>query len=389
MSISIFRRAGALIGAAIASAGLATSAAAAARTSPPSPAAMTSTTTLGAADTAPSVQPNPHGVISAINGFSLFKSPQAVWGAQIGAIQQQGVQVVRSDAAWADIQPQAPTANAPGYQWSSYDAWVAALASHYLTWQPIIDYNTGWTTAVADNAAYAAFAQAVAARYGAGGSFWAQNPRLPYEPARVFEIWNEEGGTGPNSISPAQYGPLYTAARNAIHAVDPSASVDVGSLGVGGTFNASLDYPGWYLVALFHYDPSLTTNVDGFGLHPYGTTALDTEKWLANFRYVLDQYHVSDTIPIDVTEFGWEYSSASETWRAQQMQTLGSVLARSNCGVREVAPYTWMNSSSAGDSYDWGFVAPNGTSTQLRPAALAWFGALTQGATQPTYTLCS
>jgi hypothetical protein len=38
---------------------------------------------------------------------------------------------------------------------------------------------------------YEAFAAAVAARYGVGGSFWAANPQLPYLPIEQFEIWDE------------------------------------------------------------------------------------------------------------------------------------------------------------------------------------------------------
>jgi hypothetical protein len=333
------------------------------------------------------VQANTYGVVSAVNGFSLLQGRQSQWGTQMAAMHQNGVQVVRSDAVWGYVQPQPPTASGPGYQWSTYDAWVAALAAHHLTWQPIIDYNTSWTTAVGNNAAFAAFAQAVAARYGAGGTFWGQNPNLPYLPAQMFEIWNEENVSWSYHIDPADYGPLYTAARNAIHVVDPSASVDLGGLADdSAAYEPSKDYPAWYLVQLFGDYPQLERNIDGFALHPYGAAATDSEDWVANFRWALSHYNVPATVPIDLTEFGWPYQASTESWRAAQMSALGDVFSRFNWGIREVAPYDWINPSSVGDA-DFGFVAPNGMSTKLRPAASAWFNAFAGGSSEPTYTL--
>src|SRR5438477_5078937 len=68
--------------------------------------------------------------VSAVNGFALFKGPQSQWDRQLAAMRRRGIQVVRSDAAWGDIQPQAPTLSGPGYQWSTYDAWAQALAAN-------------------------------------------------------------------------------------------------------------------------------------------------------------------------------------------------------------------------------------------------------------------
>src|SRR5205823_5007647 len=160
-----------------------------------------------------------------------------------------------------------------------------------------------------NDVAFAAFAQAVAARYGADGSFWAQHQNLPYLPARIFEIWNEENVPGIYRVDPAEYGPLYMAARDAIHAVDPSASVDVGALADdSGAYVAGRDYPGWYLLSLFGYYPQLEHATDGFALHPYGAAATDVQQWVAHFRWVLSYYNVPTSVPIDLTEFGWQYN---------------------------------------------------------------------------------
>jgi hypothetical protein len=339
-----------------------------------------------AAGASADVQANAHGVVSAVNGFSLFGAGSSEWGLQMAAMRLEGVQVVRSDAPWAAIQPQQPSSSDPGYQWSTYDSWVGALAANGLTWQPIIDYDGSWTTAVGDNAAYAAFAQAVAARYGPGGSFWSENPSVPYHPVQIFEIWNEENV--PDSqywnyyVSPEDYGPLYTAARTAIHQVDPSASVDVGGLGTDNDADT-------YLSQLLSDYPQLATSVDGFALHPYSDSAADTEQWVSAFRGVLNSYHVPASVPIDLTEFGWPYQAGDESWRAAQMSAVGNVFSRSNCGIREVAPYDWVNPISFdGSTNDFGLVDISDTSTQLRLAGVDWFTALTAGGAEATYQLC-
>jgi hypothetical protein len=212
---------------------------------------------------------------SAVNGFNIEQMPAVDQSTQLAAAGAQGIQVVRSDAPWSDIQPNAPTATDPGWQWGPTDAWVTALASHGLTWEPILDYAVGWAKSCTgfcapdSDATYAAYAQAVAARYGAGGAFWAANPGLPYRPVQIFEVWNEEN-VSTYYIAPARYATLYAAARTAIHGVDPAAAVIVGGLGDDGqTFDANADYPAFYVKSMFAADPGLAGNVDGFGLHPY------------------------------------------------------------------------------------------------------------------------
>ena len=256
------------------------------------------------------------------------------------------------------------------------------------TWEPVLDYNNTWATAVGDNTDFAAYAAAVAARYGPAGTFWAAHPNLPYEPVKIFELWNEENTTQ-WYVSPQDYGALYLAVHAAVHAVDPGAIVDLGGLSDSGTYVRNNDGASWYLVYLFGYFPQLTTVIDGYAIHPYGTTATDSADWVVDFRHTLSHYGVPASTPIDVTEFGWPYSASSESWRAQQTNALGSTFSRSNCGIREVAPYTWINPSNDGmNDADFGFVDPSASSTTLRPAGSAWFNAFAQGSNQSMFVMC-
>lgn len=330
--------------------------------------------------------------VSAMNGFSAEQLPQPQLNLQLATMEANGIRVVRSDAPWADIEPQPPGPDGPTWQFADTDAWVRALAAHHLAWEPIIDYSVWWAKncpgfcVPSSNAAYATFAQAIAARYGVRGSFWSQNRGLPYYPAQIFEIWNEEN-TSMFWVDPAKYGPLYAAARAAIRSVDPQASVVVGGLADdSGTFNASQDYAAWYVLRMLVADPALKGSIDGFGLHPYGATALDVERWVSDFRYGLDVWG-EGAAPIDITEVGWLTGDSSrELWRAAQMNAVAVTLSRSNCGIRLLAPYDWINPSS--QEGDFGFVDSTGVDAILRPVGIQWFLGLRHAASLPRVQLC-
>jgi hypothetical protein len=313
-------------------------------------------------------------VVSAMNGFDLFGSPSSVWGAQLALMRSEGVTTVRSDASWAVVGAVASSSSNPPLDWSSVDPWVAALAAAHLSWLPVIDDTPAWAKSCAGDcppesmAWYATFAQKVAARYGPGGSFWSQNPGVPYEPVQFFEIWNEENGsqfwsTGPN---PAQYASMYSAARSAIRVVDPAAQVIVGGLG-----NGDAD---WFVQQMFAAMPGLRGNVDGFGLHPYDTSAATDMSDVESFRSTLEGLG-EGSVPIDLTEFGWQTGSAAqELWRATQLAELSYYWSNSNCGLRILAPYTWYDPQ---DSPGMGLVSS--TTGALLNSALGWFKGLAAG----------
>lgn len=335
------------------------------------------------------------GIVSAVNGWAAERLPQPELNWQLGAMRAHGVRVVRADAPWPELEPDPPGPRGPGWHFSGTDAWVTALATHDLTWEPIIDGSVGWACGglpllryadasvcpPVNNAQFAAFARAVAARYGGGGSFWAQHPVLPYRPARIFEIWNEENAP-PHELPPAEYASVYAAARSEIHAVDPQASVIVGGLASGGS-----DDPSSYVSEMFAADPNLRGRVDGFGLHPYAASAAAVEQWVADFRRTVDSQGEARA-PIDVTELGWTYGDpAWEAWRASTMRAVARVLSRSNCGIRLLAPYDWINPGAL-PADDYGFVDNTGADTSLRPAGAAWFGGLRRAGKSPEIGLC-
>ena len=71
--------------------------------------------------------------------------------------------------------------------------------------------------------AWSSFLKAAVARYGAGGTFWGENPTVPSKPVKAWQIWNEPNFkyfvAHPN---PTEYGKLVKLSSTAIKAIDPA-----------------------------------------------------------------------------------------------------------------------------------------------------------------------
>jgi hypothetical protein len=221
---------------------------------------------------------------------------------------------------------------------------VRALAAAGLRWQPILDYATAWAAtpgagqnpgvAPAHVGDYVAYAKAFAARYGPGGSFWAQNPSLQQLPVNVFEIWNEPDL--PQFWSPApnlaEYAWMYMDARAAIKSVAPSTKVIVGGL----------VFPRQSMPALVTALPAMRGSVDGVGIHPYRGT-LDLLITAVNYDLQTDAATLG--APLYVNEYGWGATSAwwPDQTEAQRDASYGLAtewLGR-NPYIADVEAYCW------------------------------------------------
>ncbi len=298
----------------------------------------------------------------------LFNPPgvsAAELGSQLSALHASGATIARSDALWEATEPVPPVGGVHRYDWRFDDRIAAALAAHDLRWLPIVDYSAGWARSILgqdhspprSDADYAAYAQALAARYGAGGSFWRAHPELADLPVTAFEIWNEPDGGAfwfPRP-DPAGYGRLYGAALGAIHAVDPGARVLVGGLESAPTF----------MPALLSVAPQLRSSIDGVAIHPYGSSPAAVLASVAAARRTLDGLGL-DAVPLYVTEFGWTTSPPGaldylpERLRPGYVQLTLIELGRSTCGIAAAILYTWFSPQrNPSDSGQWfGISAP-------------------------------
>jgi polysaccharide biosynthesis protein PslG len=228
-------------------------------------------------------------------GYDAHIAIQSDPARYVGLIEDGGATSLRDDLNWAYIEP------SPGrFDWSVPDEIVAESALHHLHPLLIVDTSPLWASGgSASNpqwdwlpprspAAYGAFAATVAARYGPGGAFWKQNPKLPrYLPAGL-ELWNEEnlsGFWGNLPPNPRLYAEMVTAAYPLIKRADPSMTVVTGGLGSSGGYDdvtcsvpdgkvpdgSGYDAKAWnglnYLQAL--YADGIGGHFDAVGWHPY------------------------------------------------------------------------------------------------------------------------
>jgi hypothetical protein len=310
-----------------------------------------------------------------MNAQFLFFKPGDQWAPNLRAMKAAGVETVRSDAVWAWVEPNPPLAGAHHYSWQALDPIVSALAQHGLRWTPVVDFSTPWDRAVAGNTVsppagidnYAAYAAALAARYGDHGSFWSSHPYLQYLPVHSWEIWNEENldGFWAPASDPARYTDMYLAARAAVHAVQPGATVLVGGLS---------NYK-WaeYLTAMLARRPAAHGQFDAVAFHPYTANADDSLATVIALRHQLVALG-EPNVPIAITEVGWPTAGPvnvlDDATRATNLSSLTDRLARSDCGILSISPHTWItNERDPGNAEDWyGLFHPDGTPSATEAA---------------------
>jgi len=291
-------------------------------------------------------------------------SPAAI-DAELTALHDTGATLARSDAFWEASEPTPPRGGVHHYDWSFDDAIAFALAAHGLTWLPIIDYSTPWARSIpgqdhsAPNPeAFAAYAAAVASRYGPGGTFWQAHPQLAPHPVAAFEIWNEPDS--PDFWIPrpdaAAYAALYLRARQAIVAVQPAARVIVGGL----------TRPDTFLPALLAAAPELRSKLAGVAIHPYAATPQAVLEKVRAARATLVSLGLG-SLPLYVTEVGWTTSPPgaldylSERLRPGYIEQTLSELGHTNCGLSAVLLYAWLTPErNPADPGDWFGIRPPG-----------------------------
>ncbi|HUE28596.1 MAG TPA: hypothetical protein VMP89_17615, partial [Solirubrobacteraceae bacterium] len=278
-------------------------------------------------------------------------------------------------AMWEYSEPQPPVGFVHRYDWSFDDQIVTTLAAHGLQWLPIIDYSASWAQSVPgrDHSPpalvddYAAYAGALADRYGPGGVFWLENPQLTPEPVETYEIWNEPDNPAywypaPN---PALYAEMYANAGAAITAAAPGARVIVGGL----------TRPAWFLSAMLAADPGLRGQIAGVAIHPYAPTPGGV---LANVRAARLAMRADGlaAVPLYVTEVGWTTERrgardwAPETVRPDYIAQTLSSLGHTDCGIAAVLLYAWATPErNPNNSQDWFGISPPGAGPSPDTAA--------------------
>ena len=247
--------------------------------------------------------------------------------ATLAELRTGGIHQVRQDFRWDLIQPVSPSA----YSWERTDAIMAAASVSRANVLPILDYSPKWsnggagaTTAPFNNADFARFAGAVVRRYGPGGTFWADHPKLTADPLSTVEVWNEPWCTRSwAKPDPHAYANLVRQTARAVRAVAPltkvAVSMDAMNIGGGPYANTSK-----WDVALLAAFPDITTYASVASVHLYSADKLAPN--LADLgaipRISADMAAASVHLPIWITETGSDAAAISATLPGAASRTI-------------------------------------------------------------------
>ncbi len=214
---------------------------------------------------------------------------------------------------WAVVQP-SPRGS---FVWPDED--IGALASHGIRLVPYVWGSPSWVAGTPqeppiDNArqeeAWRRFLEAAVARYGPGGSYWAQGYRQQYGadakplPIQSWQIWNEPNLSkfftpGHNVDRSAQnYARLLEISHDAIKGQDPQAQIVLAGLPGFGQVTAWDFLDGLYRV------PGIKGKFDAAALHPYAPNLLELRLQVERLRNTMRK-HGDQRTPLWFTELGW------------------------------------------------------------------------------------
>jgi hypothetical protein len=220
------------------------------------------------------------------------------------------------------------TTTSPTCTGVDYDALVGALAAKGITFLPVLINYEGTTPLPPNNStganpntlaptvsAFAAFAVAVLARYGVGGSFWMGCGCTPH-PVEAYEVWNEEnvGAWWGDAASARAYAHVFKAVQTRVQALDVRARAVVGGL---ADFGHDLVGPTTMIKAL--YAQGIHPSVIALHIYSSGrnSNALAAHAFspinaLAKILRTLSTRVHAPRPQIWVTELGWPSEGQSE-----------------------------------------------------------------------------
>ncbi|CAN5400836.1 hypothetical protein BH10ACT11_BH10ACT11_02190 [soil metagenome] len=292
-------------------------------------------------------------------------------------MQAAGVGTLRVGLYWPQVQPENPYE----FDFSRFDATVAAAAKRNMTVFPFLYGAPDWAARTIDKndcttdcqfygpaspaslAFWQAFAAKAAARYGPGGEFWRKNPSVPKKPIRTWQIWNEQNSKTfflPKP-DPKKYEPLLSAAATGLRSVDPDATIVLGGM-FGTPGGDDPPDPQHAIAAATFIDDLLKikgakSEFDGYALHPYSGSVDFVRKQVEIARRTLSRSGYPNA-SLWVSEVGWASGGkksalnvGSEEAQAQRVTQVFKLFEehRKDWNVHLVAWYAWEDSHASDD----------------------------------------
>jgi len=266
-----------------------------------------------------------------------------------------GVETVRAAFSWAALEPHRREHARSGAKidFASTDALVIAAARRGLELLPVVQWPPRWAAVQpgalnsppADPDDVRRIFSALVERYGPRGSLWDERPRIPRQPIRAWQVFNEPNLALYWSVQPfaKEYTATLRAAALGIRTADPGAKVVL-----GGLTNLS-----WEALRAL-YGAGARGAFDVVAIHPYTARPADV---LTTARYARDvMWWHGDLLPVWITEFSWPAAGGLRrppAWAdgddAEQARLLNRairqlVAARESLGIERVLWYTWLSS---------------------------------------------
>lgn len=269
-----------------------------------------------------------------INANDIYNLDSQELSDRVIAYKQLGVKWVRFDFDWSVIQPN----DANDFNYSGYDAAVAALSMANIQIVGTLDYTPSWANGGQPSKYYpplrasdfTSFVANVVGRYAPGG-------------VHTWEIWNEPnlGQFWNPGADPAGYTALLQAAYTAIHEVDPTAIVLTGGMADPTNNETNMDAR-TFLADM--YSDGAGGYFDALSYHPYTSPDMpgnkDHNPWQQMFATKPSLLSImsdnGDSKAIWLTEFGAPTSGdgddvISETAQANMIMQ----------GFRLAKSYSW------------------------------------------------
>ncbi|MEA2387364.1 MAG: polysaccharide biosynthesis protein PslG [Thermoleophilaceae bacterium] len=318
----------------------------------------------------------PRGFVGA-NADGPLVADLNMFGNQLKPMVRAGVESIRFNFDWRRIQPyrssdDVPPAFLPYYpdvngvptDFRATDEKVGDAATRGITVEPVLMYAPGWaarhpgssSSPPKDFNAYAHFVATMVERYGSNGSFWLDNPTVPFRPIRNWQIWNEPHFKEFWKDRPwaGDYVKMLKRADTAIHGADSAAR----------TVLAGLANRSWrYLDAI--YRKGAKGHFDLVALHPFTMKVHGVIEIVDRARRVMKEHHDGGRSVV-ITEMSWTSARGktsrhfgieqTEEGQAKQLANAYELVARARkrLKLRAVYWYTWISRDrSEVDPFDY------------------------------------
>ena len=211
------------------------------------------------------------------------------------------VESSRAVFSWSKAQP----AEGDAFDFDETDQLVEDAAEHDVELLPIVMETPLWARGRVQNwwprdtEGYAAYVDALVARYGPGGSFWAEHPDVPAQPLRHWQIFNEPGRS-------KRYGPLLQAAHREVNEGDPGGKIVLAGL------TGTEDGAPWDILRYQYRRGGIGGFFDVAAMHLYTGKPANVVEGVRLFRKVMKRNGDGEK-PMWLTEFGITASEGRTT----------------------------------------------------------------------------